>query len=64
VLQIGGRGATYLPQVWEQLPDRTEFLNHLAEKAGCEPDAWRQPGATVYIYHVESFKESEVGSAN
>jgi AmmeMemoRadiSam system protein A len=64
VLQIGGNGATYLPQVWEQLPDRTEFLNHLAEKAGCAPDAWRQPGVTVYIYHVEAFKESEYPDAN
>ena len=60
VLQIGGRGATYLPQVWEQIPDKVEFLNNLAEKAGCDPSAWREPGASVLIYHVESFKESEV----
>ena len=26
VLQIGSRGATFLPQVWEQLPDKVEFL--------------------------------------
>lgn len=64
VLQIGARGATYLPQVWDQLPDRTEFLNHLAEKAGCASDAWRQSGVTVLIYHVESFKESEYPAAN
>jgi AmmeMemoRadiSam system protein B/AmmeMemoRadiSam system protein A len=64
VLQIGERGATYLPQVWEQLPDRTDFLNHLAEKAGCATDAWRQPGAAVSIYHVESFKESEAPTTN
>jgi len=36
VLQIAGAGRP-IAQVWEQLPDRTEFLNHLAEKAGCEP---------------------------
>lgn len=59
VLQIGGRSATYLPQVWEQLPDKIDFLNSLAEKAGCEPSAWRQKGTTVSIYHVESFKESD-----
>jgi AmmeMemoRadiSam system protein A len=58
VLRIGGRSATYLPQVWDQLPDKVDFLNNLAEKAGCEPDAWRQPGALVLIYHVEAFKES------
>ena len=58
VLRIGGRSATYLPQVWDQLPDKVDFLNNLAEKAGCAPDAWRQPGALVLIYHVEAFKES------
>jgi AmmeMemoRadiSam system protein A len=59
VLRIGGRSATYLPQVWEQIPAKVDFLNNLAEKAGCPPSAWRQPGASVLIYHVESFKESD-----
>jgi AmmeMemoRadiSam system protein A len=59
VLKLGGRGATFLPQVWEQLPDKVEFLNHLSEKAGCAPGDWRKPGTSVLIYHVEAFKESE-----
>jgi len=59
VLQIGPRGATYLPQVWEQLPDKEEFLESLAQKAGCDRSAWRGPGVKVSIYHVEAFKESE-----
>jgi hypothetical protein len=59
VLRIGGRSATYLPQVWEQIPDRADFLNNLAEKAGCEPSAWRQSNVSVLVYHVESFKESD-----
>lgn len=59
VLQIGERGATFLPQVWDQLPDKVEFLNNLAEKAGCDRTDWRQPGAAVFIYHVEAFKESD-----
>lgn len=60
VLQVGGRGSTYLPQVWEQIPDKVMFLNTLSEKAGCAPDAWRSPGTAVAIYHVEAFKESEL----
>jgi AmmeMemoRadiSam system protein B/AmmeMemoRadiSam system protein A len=64
VLQIGSRGATYLPQVWEQIPDREEFLNNLAEKAGCAPAAWREPETTVLIYQVESFKESDFKTAD
>ena len=59
VLKLDGRGATYLPQVWEQLPNKVEFLNHLSEKAGCAPGDWRKPGTSVLIYHVEAFKESE-----
>jgi AmmeMemoRadiSam system protein A len=59
VLQIGNRSATYLPQVWEQIPDKVDFLNNLSEKAGCESSAWREPGVSVFIYHVESFKESD-----
>lgn len=59
VLRIGPSGATFLPQVWEQLPDKVEFLNHLAQKAGCAPDDWRGRNVSVSIYHVEAFQESE-----
>jgi AmmeMemoRadiSam system protein A len=64
VLQIGRRSATYLPQVWEQIPDKEEFLNNLAEKAGCPAAAWRGPDVSVLIYHVESFKESKELTTN
>jgi AmmeMemoRadiSam system protein A len=57
VLTISGRGATFLPQVWEQIPDKAEFLNHLSQKAGCAPTAWRGSDVSVSIYHVEAFEE-------
>ena len=60
VLQIGPRRSTFLPQVWAQLPDKVEFLNNLALKAGCAASDWRNPGTTVSTYQVESFKESEL----
>jgi hypothetical protein len=59
VLRIGARTATYLPQVWEQLPNKESFLSHLSEKAGCAPGAWRERDTEVLIYHVAAFKESE-----
>lgn len=59
VLRIGANMATFLPQVWEQLGDKTEFLSHLCRKAGCTSDAWRGKGVEVQIYHVQAFKESE-----
>jgi hypothetical protein len=59
VLRIGPRSATFLPQVWAQIPDKAEFLNRLAQKAGCEPSAWRGKDASILTYHVEAFAESE-----
>ncbi len=59
VLRIGPYGATFLPQVWEQLPDKAQFLDHLAQKAGCAPEDWRGRNVSVSIYHVEAFEESE-----
>jgi AmmeMemoRadiSam system protein A len=60
VLRVGLRTSTFLPQVWEQLPDKELFLNHLAEKAGLSASAWRQAETTVLTYQVEAFKESEI----
>jgi AmmeMemoRadiSam system protein B/AmmeMemoRadiSam system protein A len=57
VLRIGMHRATFLPQVWAQLPDKVEFLNRLSQKAGCESSAWRGKDTGVSIYHVECFEE-------
>ncbi len=38
ILSERGRRAVYLPVVWEQLPDRQDFLNTLKEKAGFPPN--------------------------
>jgi MEMO1 family protein len=60
VLRVGNRQATYLPQVWEQIPDKRNFMNELAEKAGLSADAWTQPEAEVMTYQVEAFKEGRL----
>jgi AmmeMemoRadiSam system protein A len=62
LLHIGSRTATFLPQVWAQIPDKVEFLNHLSQKAGCEPSAWRGKDVSVSIYHVECFEEEHTRS--
>ena len=59
VLRVGSQESTYLPQVWEDIPDKEEFLNHLAEKAGLSASGWKSPEARVLVYQVEAFKESE-----
>jgi AmmeMemoRadiSam system protein A len=51
ILQDGNRRATFLPQVWEQLPDPKQFLGHLKRKAGLAEDHW-SPTLTAHRYHV------------
>ena len=36
ILKSGMHQATFLPQVWEQLPNFEEFFSHLCQKAGLE----------------------------
>lgn len=49
--------ATFLPQVWEKLPDPAEFLNNLCYKMGLEPELWRHFHFEVLTYQVEEFHE-------
>lgn len=58
VLAHGYHRATFLPQVWEQLPDPEEFLGHLCWKAGLPANAWRWPDIEISTYHVEKFEEA------
>ncbi|RJP86284.1 MAG: AmmeMemoRadiSam system protein A [Desulfobacteraceae bacterium] len=57
IIRKGGRSATFLPQVWEQLPDKQMFLRHLCSKAGLPADAWQRPGLEVQTYQVQYFHE-------
>ncbi|HJW82637.1 MAG TPA: AmmeMemoRadiSam system protein A [Acidiferrobacterales bacterium] len=40
LLEYGRRRGTFLPQVWEQLPEPRAFLAHLKQKAGLPADFW------------------------
>jgi AmmeMemoRadiSam system protein A len=57
VLRDGPRRATFLPQVWEKLPDPTSFLDSLCYKMGATPDLWRKKHLEVLVYQVEEFHE-------
>jgi uncharacterized protein len=57
ILRDGGRRATFLPQVWEQLPDTATFLTHLCQKMGAESELWRKKVLQVATYQVEEFHE-------
>lgn len=48
--------STFLPQVWEQLPDVITFMAHLKAKAGLAQDFW-SPEVRLSVYHVQKFLE-------
>lgn len=54
ILDDGNHRATFLPSVWEQLPDSSDFVAHLKRKAGLSPRAWPN-SLRCYRYRVESF---------
>lgn len=57
VLEYQGRTSTYLPQVWEQLPDKQGFLSRLCLKQGSPANCWALPGVKVKTYQAFVFGE-------
>ena len=60
ILSAPGHRATFLPQVWDQLPDPAEFLSHLRRKAGL-PAGNRGRDVVIEIYTVTAWLEPESG---
>lgn len=54
-----GHRSTFLPQVWEQLPDAGEFLAALRHKAGLPGDFWHEE-VRIHRYEVRKFLERGV----
>ena len=52
ILEEGRRRGTFLPSVWEQLPEPGQFLRHLKQKAGLAPDYWSE-NIRFYRYRTE-----------
>ena len=57
ILRDGGRRATFLPQVWEKIPDPAEFMDNLCYKMGVSDNTWRMKHLEVLTYQVEEFHE-------
>jgi AmmeMemoRadiSam system protein B/AmmeMemoRadiSam system protein A len=56
ILEAEGRRATFLPQVWDSVPDRRQFLRELARKAGL-PGEVRLTRCRISRYRVAKWKE-------
>jgi len=57
IIRQGYASATFLPQVWDQLPQKEDFLGQLCLKAGLPRDAWKRGALQVSTYQVQYFEE-------
>ena len=53
-MKSNGRRATFLPSVWEQIPDPGRFVHELTRKAGWPAGEWPE-SAQAWRYTTESF---------
>jgi len=56
ILEYGSHRATFLPQVWQQLPFASIFMAHLKQKAGLPADFWADD-VHIAVYQVEKYSE-------
>lgn len=59
VLECDGKRSTFLPQVWESIPDKRAFLRALVQKAGLPPDT-RLGRCRLSRYRVKKWKQAEL----
>ena len=57
IIAAGFNRATFLPQVWEQLPDPEVFMSHLCSKAGLPSTYWKEGTLEVQVYTAYVFGE-------
>ena len=57
IIRDGLRRATFLPQVWEKMPDKAQFMTHLCLKMGGPGNLWQYKPLQVFTYQVEEFQE-------
>ncbi len=59
ILKDGANRGTFLPSVWDSLPEPIDFLMHLKSKAGLAANHWSD-SMEVYRYRTESFGEEDL----
>jgi len=58
VFQYGHHRSTFLPQVWESLPEPEQFMQQLKRKAGLPPNFWHET-VSISRYEVTKWKENQ-----
>jgi uncharacterized protein len=59
ILEYSMRNALFLPQVWEDIPDKKEFLEALYYKCGISLDKFLDENSKLYKFQVNAFKETK-----
>ena len=57
ILKYNNRSSTFLPQVWEQIPDKEEFFSSLCLKQDSPSNCWKDKDVEVEVYSAIVFKE-------
>lgn len=59
ILKWGIFSGVFLPQVWEMIPNKEDFLDALCEKAGLPHGSWLERGVKLYKFKVAAFREEK-----
>ncbi len=57
IIQQGVARATFLPVVWEELPEKEDFIRHLSIKASLGPEGWKDPETRYFVYEAIEISE-------
>jgi AmmeMemoRadiSam system protein A len=60
VIQNSINKSTFLPQVWQKIPQKEVFLAELCHKASLPSEAWKDPDTKLYTYTIQSIPSSKI----
>jgi len=64
MVRQGGHAGLFLPTVWEQLPDKADFLSEVcSQKAGLPRDCWKDPAVELQVFTSDVFAEPPLPKA-
>jgi uncharacterized protein len=57
IIQKGYCSGLFLPQVWDEIPKKEDFMEALCGKAGLLSDEWLDESAKIYRFQVKAYTE-------
>jgi len=58
IIKFEDAQATFLPSVWEEIPQTEQFLSLLCKKAGLDGEFYKSGKLDVYVYRAEKYEEA------